>query len=176
MRVWVALLRGINLGARNKVAAADLRRVFVEQGYADAVTYLQTGNVVFSAAAEPSADELARRIADELGVDVPVLLRTGPELAAAVAANPFSGREDDLTKLLVTFLDRVPAADRTGGLVAPAGESGQFAVVGRDVFLHCPDGYGRSKLNNAFLERKLGVTGTTRNWRTMLKLAELSAG
>ena len=177
MTAYVALLRGINLGGHAKVGMADLRRVFLALGHAEVTTYLQSGNVVFSSpAAQPSrlAAAIEQRIASDLGMTVTVLLRTGDDLARVAAANPFLGRTGDPTKLHVTFLAAAPDRDRAARLEAPAGEAAELALAGREVYLYYPDGYGRTKLDNAFLERRLGVAATTRNWRTVTKLGDLA--
>jgi len=176
MTTYVALLRGINVGGHTKVAMEDLRKLFAALGHGDARTYIQSGNVIFAApGAEPSrlAKAIEKRIAQDLGVRVIVLLRTGDDLAEVLGHNPFSGRESDPTKLLVTFLAEAPGRERVAKLDKPAGEPAEFEVAGREVYLHCPNGYGRTKLNNAYIEKRLGVPATTRNWRVVTKLAEL---
>lgn len=176
---YVALLRGINVGGKAKVSMPDLRGVFERLGHRDVRTYLQTGNVAFAAPADAGGEQdlteaIRRQVASDLGIDVAVLLRTGEELTTIVAANPFLGREEDPTKLHVTFLDRVPDTAVAARIPVPAGESGVPAAIGREVYLHCPDGYGRTKLHNTYLEKKLGAVGTTRNWRTVLRLHEMA--
>ncbi len=111
-----------------------------------------------------------------LGVSTKVLLRTGDELAGVLAGNPFLAGEPDPATLHVTFLAETPDAGRAGQLQAPAGESADFRIAGRQVYLHCPDGYGRTKLTNSFFESRLAVVATTRNWRTVTALAGLTAG
>ncbi|HEX8303643.1 MAG TPA: DUF1697 domain-containing protein [Jatrophihabitans sp.] len=180
MTRWVALLAGINIGGKTTVPMAQLRTVFADLGYRDVQTYIQSGNVVF---AEDTGDEgkviaaIRPALSATFGWDIEVLLRTAPELAAVVAGNPFLERQDDPTKLLVTFLSAEPAADRAARLQQPpAGETGEVALAGREVYVHAPDGYGRSKLNNAYLARVLGVAATTRNWKSVTKLHELATG
>ena len=173
----VALLRGINLGSTNKIKMADLVRLFAGLGHADVRTYLQSGNVVFSTAgADPKnlAPPIEKAILDELGLTVTVLLRTGPDLTKVLAANPYLNRQDDPTKLHVTFLAEAPEPDLASAVRVPDGESAEFTLAGREVYLHCPDGYGRTKLNNAFFERKLAVPATTRNWRTVVALHDMT--
>ncbi|MFV2113571.1 DUF1697 domain-containing protein [Micromonospora sp. LOL_025] len=174
---WVALLRGVNVGGA-KVAMADLRRLVTGLGHDDVRTYLQSGNVVFGSTVR-DADALARgierAIADELGLTVPVLVRSGRELAAVAGGNPYADREDDPTRLLVVFLATAPGRSAVDALAVPGGENLAFTVAGRDVYLHYPDGgYGRSKFTNNHLEKKLGVVATTRNWRSVRTLAEMS--
>jgi uncharacterized protein (DUF1697 family) len=175
---YVALLRGINLGARNKIAMADLRELFGRLGAEDVATYVQSGNVVFRSRAGRSelVQEIERRIAQELGLEIRVLLRTSTELAKLVAGNPFAKSENDPLKLHATFLADTPAAARVRALDSKPFEPDDFAVAGRDVYLHTPNGYGRSKLSNAYFEKQLAVAATTRNWKTVTSLAALASG
>ncbi|MFJ4953565.1 DUF1697 domain-containing protein [Streptomyces sp. NPDC088760] len=192
MTTYIALLRGINVGGSARIAMKDLRALFAGMGFEDVRTYLQSGNVVFRAPiATASAPALAapgtqrpadlaasieKRIADDLGVPCTVLLRTGDSLARTLAANPYLGREDDPAKLHVTFLAQEPTAEQAARLGVPAGETAVFTLVGDEIHLHVPDGYGRTKLNNTFIERHLGMRATTRNWRTVTALHELATG
>ncbi|HVB09541.1 MAG TPA: DUF1697 domain-containing protein [Bacillota bacterium] len=159
---YVALLRGVNVGGR-VLRMEELRSVCASLGLAEARTYIQSGNVVFRGEAADGT-RLAKALA------VPVLLRTTEEMAAVVAANPFPGQGADPKRLHVTFLAAEPTRE------APAADSGpdEFILAGREVYLHCPGGYGETKLHNAFFERRLGVTATTRNWATVQKLAEMA--
>ncbi|MFJ7150979.1 DUF1697 domain-containing protein [Streptomyces sp. NPDC100445] len=179
MTKHVALLRGINVGGRTQLAMADLRGLFTALGYEDVRTYLRSGNVVFGAPAGQIPAELAarieERITDDLGTPVTVLVRTAGALARTLARNPYLGREDDPAKLHVTFLAREPTAEQAARLEVPAGETAVFTLTGDEIHLHVPDGYGRTRLNNAFIERRLGIPATTRNWRTVTALGELAA-
>jgi uncharacterized protein (DUF1697 family) len=174
-QAWVALLRGINLGARNKVPMAGLRTLMTEIGAEDVKTYVQSGNVVFRSTLARA--ELVRRIEGEIrarfGVDADVVLCTKAELARIVAGNPFTGEESEPTRLHVTFLARAPDRGRIAELKREEFEPDRFHVTRAAVYLHTPDGYGRTKLSNAYFERKLGVRATTRNWRTVTTLAGL---
>jgi uncharacterized protein (DUF1697 family) len=174
-RTYVALLRGINLGSRNKVSMTELRALFDALGGEDVVTYVQSGNVVFKSpgSADELTDAIEARIRRELGLQVRVLLRTKAQLGKLVAANPFAKKLREAAMLHVTFLAEAPNRARVRELEAKDFAPDEFRVVGRDVYLHCPHGYGRSKLSNAYFEKQLGVAGTTRNWRTVTKLAEL---
>jgi uncharacterized protein (DUF1697 family) len=174
---FAVMLRSVNVGGRNRLAMADLRDLVLSLGFADATTYLQSGNVVFSGTGNASAASRAieGRMTADLGLDVAVLARSGPQLGKVLDGNPFlAGRVDQKT-LHVTFLADRPSAQKVRALEARAGQFGQdrFEVGGTSVYLHCPGGYGKTKLNNTFFERALGVTATTRNWRTVTALAEL---
>ena len=173
----MALLRGVNLGSRNRIAMADLRALVGEVGE-DVQTYVQSGNVVFRSKAKAAAlaKAIEKSIKDALGLDVTVLLRTRRRLTDVMRRNPFDTAGVDPTKLHVTFLAETPSRDRVRSLSAQRFEPDEFDVVRREVYLLCPKGYGRSKLSNMFFERQLAVAGTTRNWRTVTKLAELANG
>ena len=178
LQTWVALLRGVNLGARNKVSMGELRELFSAMGAEGVRTYLQSGNVVFRSSG--SRRDLTEAIESEmhvrLGLDLRVVLRTDAELASLIAGNPFAAREVDPTKLHVTFLAEPPSDGRISALGEKGFGPDEFRVTREAVYLHCPGGYGRSKLSNAFLEKQLGVAATTRNWRTVTTLAELASG
>jgi uncharacterized protein (DUF1697 family) len=158
---------------------ADLEALFAALGHADVATYLQSGNVVFtSTVGSPSA--LARgieeRIATDLDLDVTVLLRISDELAGVVEANPFVGGGADPAELHVTFLADEPDPSAVGAADGGGFGPDEFRILGREVYLRCPNGYGRSKLSNAFWEKRLGVAATTRNWKTVTTLHELAGG
>jgi uncharacterized protein (DUF1697 family) len=176
-QTWIALLRGINLGARNKVAMADLRELFAGLGAEDVTTYVQSGNVVFGSTL--SRAELGKAIAQEirsrLGLDLTVVLLTGAEVDRLVEGNPFAKAQPDPVKLHVTFLAEPADAGRTRAVEQLEFEPDEFRVTRKAVYLHCPQGYGRSKLSNAFFEQRLGVAATTRNWRTVRALAEVAS-
>jgi uncharacterized protein (DUF1697 family) len=172
-QTYVALLRGINLGARNKVSMADLKELFTALEAEDVETYLRSGNVVFSSTASPArlATGIEERIRRDFDLDITVLVRTAADLQRIVAANPFAG---DLANLHVTFLAEAPKRALVGRIDAERFAPDEFRVVRGEVYLRCPNGYGRSKLSNAFFEKRLGVAATTRNWKTVTKLADLT--
>lgn len=170
MARYAALLRGVNV-AGNKLAMSDLVRLVEGLGGRDVRTYLQSGNVVY-AGPKKLATGLEQGLLDELGVRAAVLVRSGAELAAVVAAKPYAA---DGTSVSVTFLAERPGATALSGIDPAAFGADEYAVIGREIFLHTPDGYGRTKLNNAFWERRLSTVATTRNWNTVLALAEMTA-
>jgi uncharacterized protein (DUF1697 family) len=168
------LLRGVNVGGHNKVPMARLRELAEGLGYTDVATYLQSGNLVVSADAQPAKVEAA--IADglrtELDVNVAVMVRTSKELAAVIAANPF-GDDTDPKRLLVSFLAAKPAAKTVRALDPNEFDPERFEFGDRCMYQWLPDGVGRSKLAAAPWDRRLGVKGTGRNWRTVLALRDL---
>jgi uncharacterized protein (DUF1697 family) len=167
----VALLRGVNVGGKNKVPMAELRTVFESLGYTEVTTLIQSGNVMFTARAAVTTKTLEHAIADRFGVETTVVLRTGPELERVVAANPFTG--GDVSKLHVGFFGTKPTAAVVRGFDAARFEPEEFAVHGREVYFHLPDGMGRAKLPPA-LDRQLKVPVTVRNWNTVTKLVALT--
>jgi uncharacterized protein (DUF1697 family) len=173
MPTYVALLRGINVGGRNKVSMADLRAVIESLGHTEVTTYIQSGNVVFTSAKAVAAVELEAAIAAELALEITVVLRTPAELAKVVKANPFA--RDDVSKVHVGFMARKPAAGVVAKIDATRFAPEAFAVHGAEVYLYLPDGMGRSKLPD-FVGRRLQVPTTVRNWNTVLKLLDLARG
>jgi len=168
--VWIGLLRAVNVGGR-KLSMAALSEVASSCGCVDVRTFLQSGNVVFSGS-RAVASGLSAALTAEVGFDVPVLLRSASDLAAIVSGQPLAG---PASAWHVTFLASKPAARAVSALDPSAYGGDSFAVVGREVYLRTPGGYGRSKLSNAFFERKLNVVATTRNWRTVSALAEMAS-
>jgi uncharacterized protein (DUF1697 family) len=180
MGTFVALLRSINVGGRNKVAMSDLRGLATALGYADVSTYVQSGNLVFSAPGGAAAvgRALHDSLASELGVDVAVLVRSRSQWEKVSDGNLLVRPGVDPATLHVTFLAASPDEGARRALEARSAQFGgdRLAVDGAEVYLHCPDGYSNSKLTNAYLERQLGTTATTRNWRTVLALADRIGG
>lgn len=175
MTVFVALLRGINLGAHKKVAMGDLRDLSVELGLSDPETYARSGNLIV--ATDHSEDDLARTLQsamnDRFGFDIPVICRPGPELLDIARSHPFSDLGLDQRLLHVAFLDEEPAGDPNQVIDADSYAPDRFVADGREVYLAYPDGSARSTLTHAVLEKALQVSATARNWRTVTKLAEM---
>ena len=173
---YAALLRAVNVGGR-KLPMADLRTALGEAGFEDVATYVQSGNVVLRSEAGAAAVEgrMERLIADSFGLETRVLVRTHDELEAVAAANPYPEVTEG-RRLHVVFLDGAPDAAAVDRIDPERSPGDRYAVVGRELYLHLPDGAGRTKLTLDYLERRLGVAGTARNWNTVLKLVELTGG
>ena len=175
--VNIALLRGINVGGKNRLRMTDLTAMFVDARCDDVRTYIQSGNVVFRAESTRGEDIpslVSASILSRFGYEVPVVARKAPEVEAIVQANPFveSGGETD--KLHVVFLADPPDAERIEALDTNRSPPDEFAVRGREIYLHCPNGLARSKLTNSYFDSRLSTTSTMRSWKTVLKLFELS--
>jgi len=181
----IALLRGINVGGRNRMAMADLRQVVTSLGHSDVATYVQSGNVVFTTEETDNAAlavALERAIAETIGVRARVVVLSREELAQVVGDNPYP--DEPNPKLVhAIFLSEDPGADVVASVaaaqrqVAQRGSRDRAQVMGRTVFLHTPGGYGRSELAALLARRSSGkpdeATGTARNWATVTKLLAL---
>ena len=172
--IYVALLRGINVGGRTKIAMAALRDTCAAAGCEDVVTYIQSGNVVLQSKLKPDGlrAALEAAIAAEFGVNPAVMIRTGGEIAAVVQGNPHPA--DAAAHLHVGFLHAAPDAATAKCLAGIDCAPEQVTVVGRHLYLYLPTGMGRADLP-VKVDRCLRPTQmTVRNWRTVTKLAELS--
>lgn len=176
-KTFVALLRGINVGGKNKLPMVDLVKVFEGAGARAVRTYIQSGNVVFEAAAA-AAERMPARIAVAIearfGLHVPVVMRRAEELAKVARDNPLLAAGADADTLHVAFLADRPGAAAVRALDPARSPGDTFVVQGRDVFLHLPNGVARSKLTNDWFDRQLATTSTIRNWRTVLALLGLT--
>lgn len=179
MSTYLALLRGVNVSGQKSIGMPALRESFLRLECRDIQTYLQSGNIVFRS--DPSdeaalAASIQARIAQDFGHDVPVLLLSAAKLARIADSNPLwpkSGAEASLFHC--TFLFEPVSAAVFEALKLPTAPDERALLLGNAILLHCPHGYGKTKLNNAFFERALGVPATTRNWRTVLALQALCA-
>jgi len=177
MSRYIALLRGVNVSG-SAMRMATLKESFAALGFDEVQTYLQSGNVVFTTKqADPV--KLAKRIEDRIkqdfGMEIPVLVLTAGEIASIAQNNPlFPGSGATESHFHCTFLFSPVTGKAFSALKLPAVE-GERAILAKDaVLLHCPHGYGRTKLNNTYFEKSLGVKATTRNWKTVLALCDLS--
>ncbi len=172
----VALLRGVNVGGKNLLSMPELAALFEAAGCAGVRTYIQSGNVLFAAPAALARrvpEEIASRIEQRHGLRVPVILRSAAELRRVAARNPFLRAGADPQRLHVAFLAAAPGRAAAARLDPARSPPDAFAVLGREVYLSLPNGAGRTRLGNDYLERTLGTTSTLRNWNTVLKLASL---
>jgi uncharacterized protein (DUF1697 family) len=177
MASYIALLRGINVGG-NMLPMARLREILAGAGFADAKTYLQSGNVVLSADTTPAeiVALIERKVSEATRLPVSCMVRTTAELRRIVARNPFTQEAAALPKTVhVTFLAGPPSKADLAALGKISAGADRWQTAATEIYLHCPDGYGRSKLNNTALERALGMRATTRNWSTVLALHAMAA-
>ena|SRR5690554_4539358 len=179
MTTYISMLRGINVGAHKRIKMNALKNMFEGMGFENVHTYLQSGNVIFT---DEEMDigklenKLSSQIKSEFGFDVPIIILSNEKLQDAVEQNPFVKDNDkDESFLHVTFLaDEVLDYDETK-LSSKLQEGEEYHISARAVYLYCPLSYSSTKLNNGFLERTLKVQTTTRNWKTVNALLELSS-
>lgn len=176
MSTHIAILRGINVGGHRKILMADLKTLLIKNGLKDVVTYIQSGNVLFSST--KSEVELSQLIASlihkEFGFEVPVIVRSIKNWSDVFGSNPFMKDAVDVKRLHLTFLSAQPNSDLVEKLREVKFENDQYAILGNVIYLLTPERYSDSKLTNNLFEQKLKVTATTRNWKTVAKLNELS--
>lgn len=171
----VALLRGINVGGKNRLAMKDLTAAFVESGCDEVRTFIQSGNVVFSASRSVAAavpDAVQRLIRDRHGLEVPVVTRSAAQFEGVVERVPWSEDTEDGIVHVMFMRDAAPAK-AVAGLDPDRSPGDLFWVESREIYLRLPSGVAGTKLTNAYFDSKLGTVCTGRNWRTVLKLADM---
>ncbi|MET8183534.1 DUF1697 domain-containing protein [Streptomyces sp. NPDC005336] len=178
MASQIALLRGINVGGNKRFPMARQRELMADLGFTDVTVHLQSGNIVFADPGTPpeeTARTLEERFAADLGFSVPVLVRTRDELAATIEANPYPEATAEPKTLHVVFLSDAPADTAPlDALDLASYAPDEFRLIGGALYLHCPDGIGRSKLAAKVTGLRLGVLATARNWNTVTKLLALA--
>ena len=173
------MLRGINVSGHKVIRMEDLRQSCAALGFQNLQTYVQSGNIVFLAPAQPPAalsQRISQTILKDFGFHVPVVVRTSKEMGEVIQGNPFLQEKGiDISRLHVTFLsDPAPASARKN-LQALSANPDRFHLARRHIYLHCPDGYGRSKLSNTAIEKALSLGATTRNWKTVTTLFAMAS-
>jgi uncharacterized protein (DUF1697 family) len=178
MITFISMLRGINVGKQNKMRMADLQGVYKSLGLRNVTTYIQSGNVVFDSLEENTArvaGMIEAGITRAFGYSVRVLIRDKTRFQNVLDGNPFIyKRNEDPTKLYVTFLSESPSILKLNSMSPPKDILDEFIISGSEVYLFCPNGYGNTKLSNTFFEKKLDVFATTRNWNTIRALFEMA--
>ena len=177
---YIALLRGINVGGKRKLLMTDLKALFAEMGFSNIVTYIQSGNVVFESDQNENNIELAQKIEaaiqEKFKLDVPVMVRKASEWKQIISDNPyFKDKCIGIERLHLTLLDKTPEQVQVEDLKQIEFDSEQFELIGQHIFLCCKDKFSsKSKMTNTLFEKKLKRKSTTRNWKTVMKLIELS--
>lgn len=177
---YISILRGINVSGQKKVKMADLKILYEEQGFENVNTYIQSGNVIFESKTKLTIEALKKiiekAIETKYAFQVPVDIRTNQELKQIIKNCSYEEvkKEENGTKVLVTFLQSTPFNQKQESLLGYVKSPEKLIIQGREIYLYCPNGYGKSKLTNVFIEKKLGISATTRNWKSVKKLYELS--
>lgn len=178
MTAFISLFRGINVGGNRVVKMTDLKALHEALGFEHVVTYIQSGNVVFTS---DEADEMQlqrdieQAFEEKFGFHAHVLIRSSSDLQAIIAKNPFQDQESKETKwIAVTFLATAPDNAAQEALLSAYHGPEEIFILGKEAYIYYPEGIGRSKLTHTLLEKKLKTNGTARNWNTVLKLREVS--
>jgi uncharacterized protein (DUF1697 family) len=178
MTTYISMLRGINVGAQKRMSMETLRGIYMDLGFMNVRSYVQSGNVVFESQAV-SRSELVKcieaRIEQTCGYHVEAFIRQADEFQRILMGNPFLlVRNEDPSKLHVSFYYQSPSETLLNKLTAPSGTADELVRDEMAVYLFCPNGYGKTKLSNSFFERKLGIPVTTRNWNTVNALYRMA--
>jgi uncharacterized protein (DUF1697 family) len=173
---YIALMRGVNVGGKNKLPMRDLAGVFEAAGCTDVQTFIQSGNVVFTAtptlaAAIPA--RIAKQVEARFAIRSPVITRSAKEFDRLINAMPYSGKAATDTFLHVAFLAAKPTRAGVARLDPNRSKGDAFKLIGREIYLSLPNGVARTKLTNAYFDATLGTVSTIRNWRTVLRIGEM---
>jgi uncharacterized protein (DUF1697 family) len=179
MKTYIAFLRGINVGGHRKILMADLKKLLITIGFENVTTYIQSGNVVFSANEISSFQEcemkIEKQILEHFGFDVPVIIRSKEEIQNLLFSNPFlQDSTNNPERFFVTFLSDFPSVEQISLIEKFDFSPDKFKIGGKDIFLYCPGNYSDTKLSNKFFESKLEKKATSRNWKTVLKMLEIA--
>lgn len=177
MKTYIALLRGINVSGQKIIKMEALRKSLEVLDLADVSTYIQSGNILFRSAlndARPLEELLHDHIEKQFGFGVSVIVVTPDDLRAVIAQNPFEGEQIEEPQPYVSFLSDEPSEQNLEALQAMDFQQDRFISIDKTLYIHYADGAGKTKLSNAVIERKLKLTSTARNWKTVKKLLELA--
>ncbi len=178
MNHYISLLRGINVRGQRRIGMEELRALYESLNFNNVRTYIQSGNVIFDnhkSSISGLTNTIETAIEQTFGFSVTTLIRTKKEFYNLIESNPFLDEcNGDITKLHVTFLSDTPSSSSVIEIKEVDYGSDQLFISGKEIHLYCPNGYGRTKLSNSFFERKLGMSATTRNWKTVTTLFDLS--
>jgi uncharacterized protein (DUF1697 family) len=177
MEKYISILRGINVSGHKKILMADLIKLYESIGLSNPASYIQSGNVVFTADKKKSPEALSKTIEAAIlkryEFEVPVLVIPDHEFKKIIVENPFLIRDLDKDKLHVTFLAAEPSLQELENIKKYNYPPDEFFILKKAIYIYCPNGYGNSKLSNTFFESKLKQKATTRNWKTICHLANI---
>jgi len=178
MQCFISILRGINVGGQRIIKMEELKSLYSDLGFLGCQSYIQSGNVVFCSSEENAKNLeslISMEIANRFNLKVPVIVLKTEELNEIISNNPFLGDPSSGdTHLHITFLSDIPEMELAGKISQSSFLPDRFHLRGKTMYLCCPNGYGNTKFNNTFIENKLKVTATTRNWRTTLELLRMA--
>lgn len=177
MNQYISLLRGINVSGKNKIKMAELRAMYEKLDFHTVESYIQSGNVKFESAEENTqilAILIKEAIKQEFGYEVNILVLHSDQIHEVADHNPFlQDRTEDIKFLHATLLEKEPDDELVASISDVQSKDDEFIIKGDIIYVFTPGGYGKTKLSNAFFERKLKLSATTRNWKTVLKLKNM---
>jgi uncharacterized protein (DUF1697 family) len=167
------------MAGHNLIKMTELAKLFIDQGFGDAKTYIQSGNVIFSNDREESSSSLSEKlekaILKKFNLPISVVTRKNSDLVKLIDSNPYLIEPDfDASRMAVMFINKTPLdsqIQKVAGLNFPPDK---FKIIGNEIFIYCPNGFARTKLNTGFFERKMNVIGTARNWKTITTILNLT--
>lgn len=178
METYISILRGVNVGGQAQIKMEALKKSYEKIQFGNVTTYIQSGNVIFDTAegdVRTIENKISSQIEADFGIQVPVIVLTSESLKIIIEENPFTKDPGkDIAFLHVTFLAEIPKEYEKTSIEEKKQGDEEIRFSEKAIYLYCPHGYGRTKLNNNFLERKLKVGATTRNWKTTLELLRLA--
>jgi uncharacterized protein (DUF1697 family) len=177
MRIVIALLRAVNMAGHNSIKMKELSEMFAGMDHPEAKIFIQSGNVVLQSDddSDKLSAEIAAAIKQEFDLDIAVMIRTAGEVQELAARNPYLREENfNGSKMAVVFLNKVPSAEALKKMEEINFPPDKYCIDGKEIFIYCPNGFGRSKLSTNFFERKLNVFGTARNWKTINSILDIA--
>jgi len=168
---YVVLLRGINVGGKNKIKMIELKNMFESISFKNVKTYIQSGNVIFDydfIDYIKLANQIEKKISENFGFSVKAVVRREDEFRKIVNNNPFLNEPGiEIDKLHVVLMENIPDPELVLLLDVKKEENERFVIISKEIYLYCPNGYGKTRLNNSMFEKKLKISATTRNWKTI---------
>ena len=179
MAVYISFLRGVNMTGHNKIRMVELAALYRDLGFADAETYIQSGNVIFKGAEDLQSSDISARIEtaikDIFGFKIPAMIRSAGDLEDLALVNPFLNEDNfNPAKMAVIFLQEEVSAEQCDRMATIDYPPDKFMIEKREIFVYCPNGFGKTKLYTNFFENKMGVTGTARNWKTITTISAIT--
>lgn len=171
---YLVLPRGINVGTGNRVPMAQLRSKLADEGFSDVATVLQSGNVIVTTRTDSPREVAAameRLLSETFDVNVPCMVRTADQVRAVLERNPLGEVATNPSRYLVNFLRETPRPELVAHVLGEDHTPEAIAIEGSEAYIWSPDGLARMTLSYAYLEKRLGVVATARNWNTVLKIA-----
>ena len=178
MQTLISILRAVNMAGHNRIKMSGLADLYGSLGLNDAETFIQSGNVIFNDPDDRHPPEIEHDIyagiKERFGLDISIMVRTVREMKEIISNNPFTGDNIDTSKLAVIFLAERPSdlqMDKVRNIDYPPDK---FSIIGKEIFIYCPNGFGRTRIYTGFFESKMKVTGTGRNWNSVNTLLEIA--